>query len=125
MNCKKSFRLRGFVTDMFLTTHRGEIQDNLCPRERRKEEGGGYLSIRLSLSRSNLSFCSLFSFSVLWIMHKQPLVAGLPLWIQRDAPLLDEDVVLWYVLGVTHEPRLEDWPVMPVEHTGLHFKPCG
>jgi len=50
---------------------------------------------------------------------------GLPLWIQRDAPLLDEDVVLWYVFGVTHEPRLEDWPVMPVEHTGFHFKPCG
>ena len=24
-----------------------------------------------------------------------------------------------YVFGVTHVPRLEDWPVMPVEHVGF------
>lgn len=24
-----------------------------------------------------------------------------------------------YVFGVTHIPRLEDWPVMPVEHIGF------
>lgn len=37
-----------------------------------------------------------------------------------------------YVFGVTHIPRLEDWPVMPVEHIGFSlmvsmsvvFKPC-
>jgi Cu2+-containing amine oxidase len=24
-----------------------------------------------------------------------------------------------YVFGLTHIPRLEDWPVMPVEHIGF------
>jgi hypothetical protein len=27
-----------------------------------------------------------------------------------------------YVFGVTHVPRLEDWPVMPVEHIGFRLK---
>lgn len=26
-----------------------------------------------------------------------------------------------YVFGVTHVPRLEDWPVMPVEHIGFNL----
>lgn len=26
-----------------------------------------------------------------------------------------------YVFGITHVPRLEDWPVMPVEHIGFHL----
>jgi primary-amine oxidase len=30
-----------------------------------------------------------------------------------------------YVFGVTHIPRLEDWPVMPVEHIGFTLKPHG
>ena len=33
------------------------------------------------------------------------------------------DLVLWYVFGVTHVPRLEDWPVMPVERTGFSLRP--
>ena len=24
-----------------------------------------------------------------------------------------------YIFGLTHVPRLEDWPVMPVEHIGF------
>jgi Cu2+-containing amine oxidase len=27
--------------------------------------------------------------------------------------------------GVTHVPRVEDFPVMPVEHTGFTLKPDG
>lgn len=30
-----------------------------------------------------------------------------------------------YVFGVTHIPRLEDWPVMPVEHIGFTLTPHG
>ena len=29
-----------------------------------------------------------------------------------------------YVFGVTHVPRLEDWPVMPVEHVGFNLLVC-
>ncbi|CAM6033317.1 unnamed protein product [Sphagnum compactum] len=50
---------------------------------------------------------------------------GLPTWVQQDRKLEETDIVLWYVFGVTHVPRLEDWPVMPVEHIGFHLKPHG
>ena len=50
---------------------------------------------------------------------------GLEKWTVRDASLIDTDLVLWYNFGVTHLPRLEDFPVMPVEHTGFHLKPVG
>jgi primary-amine oxidase len=50
---------------------------------------------------------------------------GLPRWTQADRPLVDQDVVLWYTLGVTHIPRPEEWPVMPVHHTGFKLVPAG
>ncbi len=37
----------------------------------------------------------------------------------------DADVVLWHSYGVTHLPRPEDFPVMPVETVGFVLKPCG
>ena len=51
--------------------------------------------------------------------------AGLPEWTAADRPLVDVDVVLWYTFGVTHLPRPEDWPVMPVESTGFLLSPFG
>jgi primary-amine oxidase len=50
---------------------------------------------------------------------------GLTKWTQRGRATVDADIVLWYSFGVTHQPRLEDFPVMPVEHTGFHLKPSG
>ncbi len=50
---------------------------------------------------------------------------GLPSWIAADRELVDEDIVLWYSFGVTHFPRPEDWPVMPVEYTGFLLQPVG
>jgi primary-amine oxidase len=50
---------------------------------------------------------------------------GLPKWIAANRPLMDQDVVLWYTLGVTHIPRPEDWPVMPVHHAGFKLIPSG
>ena len=51
--------------------------------------------------------------------------AGLPEWTTADRSLEDVDVVLWYTFGVTHLPRPEDWPVMPVESTGFLLSPYG
>jgi primary-amine oxidase len=56
--------------------------------------------------------------------------AGLPEWTAADRPLTGPDgagtdVVLWYSFGVTHVPRPEDWPVMPVEYTGFLLQPIG
>jgi primary-amine oxidase len=50
---------------------------------------------------------------------------GLPRWTAQDRGIVDEDVVLWYTFGVTHVPRPEDWPVMPVEHAGFQLVPTG
>jgi len=50
---------------------------------------------------------------------------GLPRWTARDRPLVETDVVVWYTFGVTHVPRPEDWPVMPVEYSGFTLVPVG
>jgi primary-amine oxidase len=50
---------------------------------------------------------------------------GLPKWIADDESLVNEDVVVWYTLGVTHIPRPEEWPVMPVTHVGFKLVPGG
>nr|A0A1S4BDC4.1 RecName: Full=N-methylputrescine oxidase 1, peroxisomal; Short=NtMPO1; AltName: Full=Copper methylamine oxidase [Nicotiana tabacum] len=50
---------------------------------------------------------------------------GLASWVKQDRPLEESDIVLWYIFGITHVPRLEDWPVMPVEHIGFVLQPHG
>src|SRR5215211_2924256 len=50
---------------------------------------------------------------------------GLPQWISDNQSLENEDVVTWYTTGVTHLPRPEDWPVMPVAHVGFYLLPVG
>ncbi|ODM87557.1 Copper amine oxidase 1 [Orchesella cincta] len=36
---------------------------------------------------------------------------------------LNTDVVLWHNFGLSHVPRVEDFPVMPVEHVSIMLKP--
>ena len=50
---------------------------------------------------------------------------GLPAWTAANRSITDTDVVVWHTFGVTHIPRPEDWPVMPVEYTGFHLVPFG
>ncbi|HVV37125.1 MAG TPA: hypothetical protein VHC63_11025, partial [Acidimicrobiales bacterium] len=50
---------------------------------------------------------------------------GLPRWTAADRPLSNTDVVVWHTFGVTHVPRPEDWPVMPVEYCGFQLIPVG
>lgn len=35
----------------------------------------------------------------------------------------DEDIVIWHTFGSTHNPRIEDWPVMPNEKLMVGLKP--
>jgi len=48
---------------------------------------------------------------------------GLARWMAHDQPLAGADPVVWYSYGITHNPRIEDFPVMPVEVVGFHLKP--
>ncbi|MEO7966364.1 MAG: nickel transporter, partial [Gemmatimonadaceae bacterium] len=50
---------------------------------------------------------------------------GLPQWVSDNQSLVNEDLVAWYTTGVTHIPRPEDWPVMPVVHVGFQLLPVG
>jgi len=50
---------------------------------------------------------------------------GLPRWTSADRAIVDTDVVVWHTFGLTHIPRPEDWPVMPVESTGFLLAPVG
>ncbi|WP_138502190.1 primary-amine oxidase [Nostoc sp. PA-18-2419] len=50
---------------------------------------------------------------------------GLPKYITDDESLTGEDIVLWYTMGVTHIPRSEDWPVMPIHRVGFKLAPRG
>jgi len=44
-------------------------------------------------------------------------------WTKKDRSVEDEDVVVWHTFGVTHIPRVEDFPVMSVEVCGFTLKP--
>lgn len=50
---------------------------------------------------------------------------GLPFWTTRNAAIDDEDIVVWYTVGVDHVPRIEDWPVMPTHQAGFSLRPKG
>ncbi|MBI2794589.1 MAG: primary-amine oxidase [Ignavibacteria bacterium] len=50
---------------------------------------------------------------------------GLPVYVKNNESLRNKDIVLWYTMGLTHQPRPEDWPVMPSAHIGFSLKPVG
>lgn len=57
--------------------------------------------------------------------NQSPGGEGLPAWTAADRPVVDRDIVVWYVLGHHHLVRPEDWPVMPVARMGFSLKPVG
>ncbi|WP_156760579.1 primary-amine oxidase [Microbacterium karelineae] len=62
------------------------------------------------------------------VVNQSPVTGtpdGLPTYVAADRPLDGEDIVLWHTFGLTHFPRVEDWPVMPVDYTGFTLKPVG
>ncbi|CAK7904777.1 hypothetical protein CAAN1_20S00518 [[Candida] anglica] len=48
---------------------------------------------------------------------------GLGVWANGVDDVRNEDLVLWATLGFTHIPRVEDFPVMPVETHNIHLQP--
>ncbi len=75
----------------------------------------------------------------LWVSHYDPAeqyptgdfvnqstgAEGLLSYLAKDRPIDGEDIVLWHTFGPTHFPRLEDWPVMPVDYAKFTLKPSG
>ncbi|KAF9697624.1 hypothetical protein EKO04_004326 [Ascochyta lentis] len=42
---------------------------------------------------------------------------------EKESGVRNEDVVVWHTFGSTHNPRIEDWPVMPCEKMVVGLKP--
>jgi primary-amine oxidase len=57
--------------------------------------------------------------------NQHPGDDGLPRWTAADRSLVGTGIVAWHTFGVSHAPRPEDWPVMPVEYCGFHLMPVG
>ena len=51
--------------------------------------------------------------------------SGLAVWTRADRSIENTDVVLWYVFGIHHITRPEDWPVMPSDIVSFWLKPFG
>jgi primary-amine oxidase len=58
-------------------------------------------------------------------VNQHPGDAGLPAFQAAGRDLDGQDVVLWHTFGLTHFPRPEDWPVMPVDYARFTLKPYG
>ena len=50
---------------------------------------------------------------------------GLPDWTAQNRAIEGTDVVLWYVFGIHHVTRPEEWPVMSVDTVSFWLKPTG
>ena len=50
---------------------------------------------------------------------------GIGEWTKANRSIENTDVVLWYVFGIHHITRPEDWPVMPVDVVSFWLKPYG
>ncbi|MEA5552646.1 primary-amine oxidase [Anabaena cylindrica UHCC 0172] len=57
--------------------------------------------------------------------NQTKLGEGLPKYVADNESLQNEDIVVWYTMGMTHVPRPEDWPVMPRHQVGFKLMPRG
>jgi primary-amine oxidase len=57
--------------------------------------------------------------------NQGPAGEGLTRYVSDNANVNGRDVVVWYTAGFTHEPHVEDYPVMPVERIGFSLRPTG
>ncbi|MEV0389723.1 primary-amine oxidase [Nonomuraea sp. NPDC050643] len=58
-------------------------------------------------------------------VNRHPGGAGLPAFAAADRDLDGQSLVVWHTFGLTHAPRPEDWPIMPVDRTGFALRPVG
>lgn len=102
----------------------------LCP------EG---LPTLLSDPQSSIARRAAFATKHLWVTRYDPAErysagdfvnqhsggSGLPEYAAADRDIDGQDIVVWHTFGLTHVPRPEDWPIMPVDCTGFKLRPVG
>ncbi|KAG0761038.1 hypothetical protein G6F60_003551 [Rhizopus arrhizus] len=45
-------------------------------------------------------------------------------WVKPAHDIVHKDIVVWFTFGITHLPRVEDFPIMSVDPCGFSMKPC-
>ncbi|PTQ75291.1 primary-amine oxidase [Celeribacter persicus] len=87
--------------------------------------------------RSSIAGRAAFATKTLWVTafdrdemwaagytpNQHPGGAGLPSYAAANRSVENTDLVVWHTFGMTHFPRIEDWPVMPVDYTGFRMRP--
>ncbi|KAF5098944.1 hypothetical protein D0Z03_001113 [Geotrichum reessii] len=58
-----------------------------------------------------------------WTNQSSKEIGGVQDAVNRNENVRDDDVVLWHSFGLTHHPRVEDFPVMPVEMMSMMLTP--
>lgn len=56
-------------------------------------------------------------------LSREASKSGLPEYSAKNERLENADVVVWYNFGLTHLPRVEDWPVMSSVRSGFSLIP--
>lgn len=59
-----------------------------------------------------------------YTLQSQFEVDGVADAVRRGDVVADTDVVVWNSFGITHNPRVEDWPVMSVKIFQLMIRPA-
>jgi primary-amine oxidase len=57
--------------------------------------------------------------------NQNPGVDGIAQWIEADRDVDGQQDVVWHTFGLTHFPRVEDWPIMPVDSVGFKLRADG
>lgn len=57
--------------------------------------------------------------------NQNPGKHGIKQWIEADRDIDTQRNVVWHTFGLTHFPRPEDWPIMPVDTVGFKLRPEG
>jgi primary-amine oxidase len=55
--------------------------------------------------------------------NQHPGGAGLPRYVTGNRKVDGEDIVVWRTFGLTHFPRTDDWPIMPVDYADFARRP--
>ncbi|KAG5355346.1 Copper amine oxidase 1 [Yarrowia sp. C11] len=58
-----------------------------------------------------------------WTNQSAQEIGGVQDAVARNENVRNDDVVLWHSFGLTHHPRVEDFPVMPCEIMKVHLSP--
>ncbi len=57
--------------------------------------------------------------------NQNPGNEGIADWITANRDIDGQRNVVWHTFGMTHFPRVEDWPIMPVDTVGFRIRPDG